>query len=294
MINEPSPNRKSGTVILMGRPNAGKSTLLNHLVGQKVAITSPKPQTTRFSVQAVYEDERGQIVFADTPGIFAKAHDDLSKSIGRRLEEAMKERVDVVVYVIDHTRYRDVEENKTLGLVRSIDAPKILVVNKIDIREPSYKAQYAFMEDEFNDIVEISALKRLHLNTLIDKIFEHLPEGENLINTTDMVTKSINVDSKLFLSELIREKAFLFLRQELPYSLTAVVDEVTERQNGTLYVRARILTNEERYKGMIVGSRGAMIKEISMATRKELETATNKQVFIDLSVETDPHWVDYL
>ena len=124
---------KSGYVVIIGRPNSGKSTLLNNLLGQKVSITSPKPQTTRFPVQAVYEDERGQIIFIDTPGIFARVEDPVAKKINPLAETTLKEGVDVVIYLVDHTRDRDIEENKILGLVRQIDKPKILTINKIDI-----------------------------------------------------------------------------------------------------------------------------------------------------------------
>jgi GTP-binding protein Era len=286
--------KKSGIVALIGRPNVGKSTLLNHIIGHKVSITSPKPQTTRFNVQAVYEDERGQIVFVDTPGIFGKANDSLAKKLNMQAEESLSHDVDVIVYMVDHTREKDFEENKTLGIVRKAKAPKIMVINKIDITSPTHIVQYKFMEDEFDAVVSISALEHKHIPTLLDAIFSFLPEGKPHVDTTKLTQPGLNINSNLFIAEIIREKAFLFLREEVPYTLTSVVDEVTERPNGTLYIRARILTSADRYKAMIVGKNGSMIKEISMATRKELETASNKKVFLELTVETDPHWVDYL
>lgn len=285
---------KSGVVALIGRPNAGKSTLLNTLLRQKVAITSPKPQTTRFSIQAVYEDDRGQIIFIDTPGIFAKVTDPLSKKINPRAEDVLTSGVDVVVYLVDHTRERSFEENKTLGMVRKVNIPKILAYNKTDIKHPDYRIQFKFMEPEFNTVVEISALTRANINKLMEAIFSYLPEKAALVDTSKLTQPGLNLDSKTFVAELIREKAFLFLRREVPYSLTSIVDEIDDRENGVLYVKGRIITNKEKYKGMIVGKDGVMIKEISMATRKELETASNKKVYVELTVETDPHWVDYL
>jgi GTP-binding protein Era len=285
---------KSGIVALVGRPNVGKSTLLNHILGHKVSITSPKPQTTRFSIQAVYEDHRGQILFIDTPGIFGKVSDPLAQNINLKAENTLDEGVQVVVYMIDHTRERDFEENKVLGIVRKVKAPKIMVINKIDIKEPTHLVQYKFMEEEFDAVVPISALEHKNIPTLIDKIFEFLPEGERVVDTTTMTQPGLNIDSKIFIGEIIREKAFLFLRSELPYTLTTVADEVTERPNGTLYIKGRILTSADRYKAMIVGKGGSMIKEISMAARKELETASSKKVYLELTVETDPHWMDYL
>jgi GTP-binding protein Era len=289
-----APNKKAGYVVLIGRPNAGKSTLVNAIIGQKVAITSPKPQTTRFPIQAVFEDERGQIVFIDTPGIFGKVVDEVSRRINPRAENLASQRVDLVIYLIDHTRKRDFEENIALGIVRKFKAPKLLVVNKIDMKEPDYRVQYKFMEEEFTDVVEVSALVGTHVPTLIATIFSLLPEGEPLMATENLPHPSLNMDSKTYLAEIIREKAFLFLRREVPYKLTAIVDDVSERGSGNLFVKARILTTDDRYKGMIIGKNGAMIKEIGMATRKELETAINRKVFIELTVETDPHWVDYL
>lgn len=286
--------KKVGVVCIVGRPNAGKSTLLNMILRQKVSITSPKPQTTRFPLQAVYEDDRGQIIFVDTPGIFGKTPDRLSKRVNSKAEEALSSNVDIVVYLIDHTRERDFEENKALGIVRKTNATKILAINKIDIKKPTHIVQYKFLEDEFDEVVQLSALEGKNIPNLLDAIFEHLHEGDPLVDTKTLTQPGLNLDSRMFLSEIIREKAYLFLRKEVPYSLTVAIDETVERDNGTLYVKARILTNQDRYKGMIVGKGGFMIKEISMASRKELETATNKKVFLDLTVEVDPHWVDYL
>lgn len=285
---------KCGYVAIIGRPNSGKSTLLNNILGQKVSITSPKPQTTRFAIQAVFEDERGQIIFIDTPGIFAKVEDPVSAKINPSAERTLKEGVDVIVYLIDHTRDRDIEENKTLGLVRQIDKPKILAINKIDIEKPSFLPHYKFMEEEFNKTLQISALFRSNLNYLLDAIFEYLPEGERLVDNKDRPTPVLNIDSKSFLAEIVREKAYLFLRKEVPYTLTTTVDEITEKENSLVYIKARIITSDDKYKKMIIGEKGRMVKEIGMAARKELETATNKKVYLDLTVETDPHWSEQL
>ncbi len=285
---------KSGIVTIIGRPNVGKSTLLNHILGHKVSITSPKPKTTRFNIQAAYEDETGQILFVDTPGIFGKAKDALSKRINPRAEASLGQNINLVLYMIDHTRERDFEENKALGIVRKAKVPKILVINKIDIKEPTHIIQYKFMEDEFDKVVEISALNHKNIPTLLDAIFSYLPEGKPLVDMSTLAQPGLNLDSKTYIAEIVREKAFLFLRREVPYTLTAVVDDVVERTNGTLYIKARILTTNDRYKVMVIGKSGSMIKEISMAARKELETASSKKVYLELTVETDPHWMDYL
>lgn len=278
---------KSGIVAILGRPNAGKSTLLNAIVGSKVSITSPKPQTTQFSVQAVYSDSRGQIVFTDTPGIFARTDNPKAHDINLTAEQSLKEGVDAIVYVIDKTRERGVEENKVLGIIRKSDVPKILVINKIDKRHPDFIEQYLFMKDEFDATVELSARTHTNLNVLIDTIFEFLKEGEEIVDTKEMATPILNMDSKLFLEEVIREKAFLRLRREVPYVIRVIVDSITEKpQKDMSVIKARIIA-PGRYKKMIIGAGGAKIKEIGMMARRELELATNRKIFLELKVEED-------
>lgn len=284
--------KKAGVVALIGRPNVGKSTLLNNLIGHKLSITSPKPQTTRFALQAIYADKRGQIIFVDTPGIFAKAQDLLSKKINPTAENILAQDIDLILYLIDPTRHRDLEENKTLGLIRKSPQPKILVVNKIDTLKPNYWAEYAFYTDEFNHVVKISALKKTNLNLLLNLIFELLPQGKPLVKTNQLVQPGLNIDSKLFIAEIIREKVFLFTHKELPYSVQTEVTKVLERDNGTLFVSGNIITTNDKYKKMLIGKKGRLVKTIGMAARKELELATNKKVYLELDVEVNPHWME--
>jgi len=285
---------KSGTVALIGRPNAGKSTLINRIIGHKVAITSPKPQTTQFSIQAVYDDpaignkpSRGQILFLDTPGIFAKTKDPKLREINIEAEHVLKNNVDLIVYVIDPTRERGLEENRVLGTMRKTDIPKLLVFNKLDKRGKNYSEQYKFMEDEFMDIVYVSALKGENINQILDWIFEKLPIGKKMFDADTMPSKTLNLNSKLFLEELIREKAFLRLRRELPYVIRVVVDTVQKRKGkDVVYIKARILA-PERYKKMIIGLGGRRIKEIGTMSRRELEIATGNKIYLDLTVEDE-------
>lgn len=287
---------KSGKILLVGRPNVGKSTFLNNLIGQKVAITSPKAQTTRFPIRARYEEDRGTIVFIDTPGIFGKAEDALSKKINAQTLRALKENVDLVIYMIDHTRKRDFEEAKVLGLVRKIDKPRILVINKIDKNDKSFMPQYMFLKDEFPDSFEISALLKKHFPPLINRIFELLPEkkvadDEPLEQAVGKMSHPLlSQDSKTFIAELIREKVFLMTGEELPYTSTAVVDLIAERNKKLTYIKARILTTDDRYKRMLIGQGGRKIKEIGSFARKEIALATGRKIFLELTVETDPHW----
>lgn len=281
-----------GKVLLVGRANVGKSTFVNNVIGQKVAITSPKPQTTRFSIRALYEEERGKIIFVDTPGIVGKAKDYLSKRINEKTLQILNEQVDLVIYMVDQTRKRDFEESKVLGLVRKINKLKILVINKIDDPGKSFLPQYKFLEEEFKDVFQISAINNMHIKPLLDKIFEYLPEknidSEKL--PPDLAYPILNLDSKIFISELIREKIFLMMGEEIPYTTTVMVDQILERKNGTTYIKARILTTNDRYKGMLIGAGGRKIKEIGSYARKEIALAINKKVFLDLNIEVDAHW----
>ncbi|MBI4973694.1 GTPase Era [Candidatus Roizmanbacteria bacterium] len=287
---------KQGKILLIGRPNVGKSTFLNNLIGTKVAITSPKPQTTRFPIKALYEGEQGQIIFIDTPGIFGKAEDKLSKRINQNTFQALHEEIDAVIYMVDHTRKRDFEEGKVLGIVRKIEKPKILVINKIDDDEKTYLPQYKFLEDEFKDVFLISGLNQTHVKPLMKRVFELLPEKKE--NEKGVLSEAqqkgvyplLNVDSYVFIAELIREKVFLMMGEEIPYTTTAVVDDIVTRDNGVMLIKARILTTQDRYKRMLIGTGGRKIKEIGSYARKEIALATNKKIFLELKVETDPHW----
>ena len=282
--------KKLGTVLLIGRPNVGKSTFLNNVIGTKVAITSPKPQTTRFPIHAEYIDERGKILFIDTPGIFAKAPDLLASRVNQSAKDAITNSVDLIIYMVDHTRKRDMEEAKVLGIVRKINKPKILVINKVDKQDKTFLPQYEFLKDEIGEVFEISALKRQHIKPLIDKIFELLPKTTEKIVASKLEYPLLNIDSNTFIAELIREKVFIMMGEEIPYTSTVVVDEIIERNDKLTYIRARILTTADRYKAMLIGKAGRKIKEIGAYARKEIELATSKKIFLDLKVEVDPHW----
>jgi len=282
---------KVGKVIIIGRPNAGKSTLINNLVGKKISIISPKPQTTRKVIQGLYWDERGQIIFLDTPGIFAKIKDPVAKKISGLAQQELS-RADVIVYLVDRSRSRGEEENRILGAVRSTDKPKIIAINKIDIAEPNYIHEYKFLEDEFDAWVEISALKQQHLKTLLEKIFELLPEGEPIFDPKLFEAfPALNITPEEFIAEIIREKAFFALRQEVPYTIGVKVEEIREEKD-LFYIKASILTTADRYKSIIIGRKGKIIKEIGTRARKELELITNKKVFLDLAVISNPHWIE--
>lgn len=280
---------KSGFAVLVGRSNVGKSTLLNNLIGSKVAITTPKPQTTRHSIHGIFTDEEiGQIVFVDTPGLLQK-RDVLTKKLLKVLKDSLRD-IDVVLYVVDATREIGNEEKQVLRTVREASGKKVLVINKIDSKKADFIDFYRDLSEDFDETVEVSALRGTHLETLRETIFNLLPEGE-FYYPKGQVT---NLSNEELIAELIREKVFLRLQQEVPYSTHVVVDEIQTRKDDTLYIEARVVTSEERHKGIIVGKGGRGIREVGQAARKDLETITQQKVYLDLNVDVDERWVEHL
>jgi GTPase len=277
---------KSGFVILAGRSNVGKSTLLNALIGTKVAIMSPKPQTTRHPIRGILHDPRGQIVFVDTPGVFLGKKDAVSGKLNELVKQSL-EGIDAIIYVVDPTRAYGKEEEHIQTMLKNVSTPIILAVNKKDLppqAKPALEEARAINVGQEGS-VEISAKTHANLNLIINKLFEILPEGDAMYPENQMT----DLSHEDWLAELIREKCFLALDEELPYSVAVQIDEVFEK-GTTKHIEATIYTSEERYKGMIIGKGGAMLKSIGMAARKELEAVTGGKIFLDLHVKTDPKW----
>ena len=287
MPNSTAQLKRSGFVVLVGRSNVGKSTLLNALVGSKIAITTPKPQTTRLPVQGILTRPDGQAVFVDTPGLMKKAKDTLTRRLLGTIKDSLKD-VDVVLYVADPTRSIGDEEKSVLSMIRDIPKPKILVINKADLDKPPFAEHYRDLASDFVGVVDVSALTGRGVRELADLIFDLLPEGEAFYPLEQLT----NMPNDIWFAELIREKLFLRLRQEVPYTTHVVVEEMETRKDGIFYVRATIYTTEERYKRMIIGKGGQGVKEIGQATRNELEAVMQQKVFLDLTVEVDAHWVE--
>ncbi len=282
------PEKKNGLGVLVGRSNVGKSTLLNSLVGTKVAITSPKPQTTRHVIHGVIHDERGQIVIADTPGIFKHAPDRLTSILNEKVREALAG-VDAVIYVVDPTRYVGEEEKMVHRMVAAVKQPKILVLNKSDVKQP-FRDEYLAWKDEFNAMVEVSALQAKSMKALVNAIFDVLPAGQALYPPGQLT----NIENKMWVEELIREKVFLKTHEEVPYTTTVEVEEIAKRENGLTYIKAAVLTTSPRYKKMIIGAGAKRIRDIGTAARKELESVSGQKVFIDLEVRVEERWQEKL
>ncbi len=278
--------KKAGFVVIVGRSNVGKSTLINALVGSKVSITTPKPQTTRLPIHGILTREEGQIVFVDTPGVLKGAKDQLSKALAESVKSSMND-IDVVLYVADPTRSIGDEERSALRTIESITKPKILIINKMDLEKKPFLDFYRDLGEKFDEVLEVSALRGTHIKSIINLLYDILPEGEAYYPEYQIT----NTPNSEWTAELIREKLFLRLRQEVPYSVYVQVTEMDERENGVVYIAATIFTNQDRYKRMIIGKGGRGIREIGQSTRKELEGVMDKKIFLDLNVEVDPHWM---
>lgn len=281
-----SPLLKSGLVVLVGRSNVGKSTLLNALVGTKLAITSIKPQTTRRLTQGVLNHENGQAVFVDTPGYFTESRSPITGKLVNKIHQALQG-VNLILYIVDPTRQIGSEERHLQAILRKVEIPKILVINKIDlpVKELPFLEDFRALNTEFVQTIEISALKNKHLKSLINLIFEHLLEGEPLYPANQIT----DIDGRFFVSEIVREKIFNTMGDEIPYT-TAVEIEKIEQKPEILVIEAVILTTSPRYKKMIIGQGARKIKEIGATARKELEIIMNQKVYLDLRVEVDKDW----
>lgn len=280
---------KSGFVMLAGRSNVGKSTLLNALVGSKVAIVTPKPQTTRHPIRGILHDPRGQLVFVDTPGVFLGRKDLVSKRLNEFVTETL-EGVDAIIYVMDPTRDFGPEEEHIQKLLRASDIPKITVINKSDLpaAERRFEAICEGADIGQTATLKLSAVKSKNLNHLVDKLFELVPEGDAHYPDLQMTDLGHNQ----WLEELIREKIFLNLDQEIPYSIKVSLEEMETRPDGSRYISATVWTTEDRYKKMIIGARASMIKKIGMAAREEIEAVSGIKVYLELNVKVDEKWME--
>lgn len=286
MTNE----KKSGFVTLIGRPNVGKSTLMNHLIGQKIAITSDKPQTTRNRIQTVYTDERGQIVFLDTPGIH-KAKNKLGEYMVNVAEHTLKE-VDVILWLVEPTTYIGAGEQHIAEQLNKVNTPIILVINKIDTLKNqdeilnfinTYKDICPFAE-----IVPVSALRKRNTDRLTEVIFKYLPYGP-MFYDEDTVTDQ---PMRQIAAELIREKALRMLDDEIPHGIAVTIEKMTERRNGIIDIEATIVCERESHKGIIIGKGGAMLKKIGSSARKELEIELETKVNLQIWVKVRREWRD--
>ena len=283
-------NFKSGFVTIIGRPNVGKSTLMNRLIGQKIAITSNKPQTTRNRIQTVYTDmEKGQIIFLDTPGIH-KAKNKLGEYMVNVAEKTLGE-VDVVLWIVEPTNYVGAGEQHIVEQLKKTTTPVILIINKVDMVEKEKVLEYIDTYRKLYDFAEIiptSALRRQNMQDVIDSIFKYLPYGPQFYdedNITDQPERAI-------CAEITREKALHALNDEIPDGIVVGIDQMKERKGGIIDIDATIVCEKDSHKGIIIGKQGAMLKKIGTNARYEMERLLDAKVNLQLWVKVKKDWRD--
>ncbi|MCZ8494601.1 GTPase Era [Priestia megaterium] len=278
---------KSGFVSIIGRPNVGKSTFLNRVIGQKIAIMSDKPQTTRNKIQGVYTEDQAQIVFIDTPGIHKPKHK-LGDFMMKVAQNTLKE-VDLILFMINATEGLGRGDEFIIERLKDTKTPVFLVINKIDEIHPdelfsiitNYKDLYPFAE-----IVPISALQGNNVERLLDQIKQRLPEGPQYY-PADQVTDH---PERFIITELIREKVLHATREEIPHSIAVVMDSMQRRDNGAVYVGATIIVERDSQKGIVIGKQGKMLKEVGRKARADIEALLGSKVFLELWVKVQKDW----
>lgn len=281
---------KTGFVTIIGRPNVGKSTLMNKLIGQKVAITSNKPQTTRNKIKTVYTDEQGQIIFVDTPGIH-KAKNKLGDYMVNVAERTLTE-VDVILWLVEPTTYIGAGEQHIVSQLKQTKTPVILVINKIDtIKKEEVLKFIAAYKDlmDFAEIVPVSARTGNNTDELIQSIYKYLPYGPMYYDEDTLTDQPM----RQIVAELIREKALHALDEEIPHGIAVTVERMKERLDRTVVdIDATIICERESHKGIIIGKQGAMLKKIGSNARYEIEKMMEQKVNLKLWVKVRKEWRD--
>lgn len=279
---------KSGFVSIIGRPNVGKSTLLNSILGKRVAITSNKPQTTRNMIQGIYNEADTQIVFVDTPGIH-KPQNKLGKALNKQAYFTIND-VDIVIMVVDISEKVGAGDKFVIDILKNIDKPVFLVINKIDKlpREEILKKidEYTKLYD-FDEIVPVSARKKDNIERLVSVIKKYLPDNIKYFDSNTITSSS----DSFIISEYVREKVLDLTEEEVPHAVTCITENIAE-ENGILNISVLIVVDRENLKKIIIGKNGNMIKEIGIRARKEIENYFNKKVYLDLFVKVIPKWRD--
>lgn len=281
---------RCGFAALIGRPNVGKSTLMNHLVGQKISITSDRPQTTRNRIRTVLTDERGQIIFVDTPGMLRKA----GNKLGEYMMEASAGSVgdaDVVLWLVEPSAYIGEGDREICERLKGLKKPVLLVISKVDTipKEQvltiiaAWKSCYDFAE-----IIPVSGLRGTNLDDLTDCIFKYLPAGPMLYDPDTLTDQPV----REIAAEIIREKALICLREEVPHGIAVTVERYHEREDGLTEIETSLICEKDSHKGIIIGRGGSMLKRIGTLSRRELEELTGGRVYLKLFVKVRKDWRD--
>ncbi|MFD0943560.1 GTPase Era [Savagea faecisuis] len=280
-------NYKSGFVSIVGRPNVGKSTFLNRIVGQKIAIMSDKPQTTRNKIQGVVTTDDSQIVFIDTPGIHKPKHA-LGDFMNKMAKQTIPD-VDVVLFMINANEKIGPGDRFIIDLLSRTKSPVFLVINKIDLVHPdellpiieTYQSEF-----EFAEIVPISALQGNNVDRLFDVLKTYIPEGPQYY-PDDQVTDH---PERFIMAELIREKVLHFTHEEVPHSVAVTIEKIERDDNGKVHVMANIIVERSSQKGILIGKQGAMMKQIGTGARREIERLLGSKVYLELWVKVQKDW----
>ncbi|WP_461201075.1 GTPase Era [Anoxybacillus sp. TBDG-1] len=279
---------KSGFVAIIGRPNVGKSTFLNRVIGQKIAIMSDKPQTTRNKIQGVYTTDDAQIIFIDTPGIHKPKHK-LGDFMVKVAQSALQE-VDLILFMVNAVEGLGRGDEFIIERLKQVQTPVFLVINKIDQIHPDdllplieqYRSLHSFAE-----VIPISALQGNNVETLLQQIKNYLPEGPQYYPAHQVTDHP----ERFIIAEFIREKALHLTREEVPHSIAVVIDSIERRENSdTVYVAATIIVERDSQKGIIIGKRGQMLKEIGQRARVDIEALLGSKVFLELWVKVQKDW----
>ncbi len=281
-------------VAIVGRPNVGKSTLLNAILGEKVSIVSDVPQTTRHQIRGIHTDERGQIVFIDTPGIHA-GKDKLDKYMNRASLGSI-DSVDAVIHMVDASEKTGLEEKHVISRLNKCGKPIIVGLNKIDITKGKFVPEYIKLWEEIRGVpmtemkdlilFPLSALKGTNVKKLVDLLFEQMPEGP-LLYDKDTIT---DFPKRMAMADLIREKLFLLMREEIPHSIAVIIEGVQPKKGKVLHIRAAILVERESQKEIVIGKAGAILKQVGSEARKDLEELVDSKVFLELFVKATSNW----
>lgn len=285
---ETNKGYKSGFISIIGRPNAGKSTFLNRVIGQKIAIMSDKPQTTRNKVQGVLTTDTEQLIFIDTPGINEPRHK-LGDFMLKVAKNTLRE-VDAILLMVDSTDRIGKQDRYILEMLKGNETPVFLVMNKIDLIHPDklLSVTESFRNEfDFADVLPISALEGINIEGLLKVLTEHLPEGPQYY-PADQVTDH---PERFIISELIREKVLHLTHEEIPHSIAVVIEKIKrDEDNDKIRVTATIMVERDSQKGIVIGKKGALLKEVGMRARKDIEMLLGSKVFLELWVKVQKDW----
>ncbi|MFA5335387.1 MAG: GTPase Era [Candidatus Omnitrophota bacterium] len=278
---------KSGFVAIVGRPNVGKSTVLNRLVGEKVAIVTAKPETTRNKIQGILTNKDAQVAFVDTPGIH-KPKNLLGKYITKAAKDSLLE-VDLVIFIIDMTKGITDEDKLIFKMVKEAGKPAILLINKVDLMSKSLALpliEESLKLYDFKEIIPTSATMGDNMDAVLAKVIEHLPSGPKLFSDDQLTDKS----ERFMAGEIVREKALELTHEEVPHSIAVLIEEFADRPKKVTYIRATIYVERQSQKKIIVGHRGQMLKYIGEAARNDIQKLLGRHVYIELWVKVHENW----